>query len=345
MFRITMDLFDFSPGQKLSTHSGSNEFLSALVMAKRLEKLVPEKILLQATAYIEATIPFRGNNETGISPFETLAQRVTEISKAYQIPMKTAEVDDTICGAVVFANQDVDSFAEKDVSVFLDGTWKLLPETNETLRSGRIYSIKEYRRALEKMRSFLGNLDPENVFHRYQGVPAESEFRQMVKQAYQNIATAREYLCLKMLSIAILEALADLTGGDAPLSLFMGDIQRNGEDTQRYENYLPKPDGFKNIDRSSVIYKLLEAGRASDTNFDMRNSPLAFFLYNQLSQDQISNLLSNAKEMFDGKLEPRAFLEKLDASLVATVAKACAATVMTRAEKLYTIAQEFQASA
>jgi hypothetical protein len=345
MFRITMDMFGFSPGQKLSTQAGSNEFLSALVMAKRLERLVHEKILLQTIAYIEATIPFRGKDVHSNSPYEVLADRLRKISQAYQIHMKAAEIDDTICGAVAFANRDVDSFAEKDASVFLDGTWKLMPETNAALRSGRVYSIKDYRRALEKMASFLGYLNPENIFHHYKGVPPKVEFREMVKQAYQNIATAREYLSIKLLALAVLEALADLTGGDAPLSLFTGDIQRNGDDAHRYENFLSMPDALKELDQSSVIYKLLESGRAGETNFDMRNSPLALFLYSQLSQGQIYLLLAAAKEMFAGNLEPRPFLEKFDASLVAAVANACAATVMTRQEKLSQIAEEFKASA
>lgn len=345
LFRITMDMFGFSPGQKLSTQAGSNEFLSALVMAKRLEHLVPEKILLQTIVYIQGTIPFLGKDAQNSGPFEALAERLRTISQAYQIPMKAAEIDDTICGAVIFANRDVDSFAEKDASVFLDGTWKLLPETNVALRSGRIYSIKDYRRALQKMGGFLGQLNPENIFHKYLGVPAEAEFSEMVKTAYRNIATAREYLSIKLLAIAILEALADLTGGDAPLSLFTGDIQRNGEEPLRYENFLPMPDEIQEPDRSSVIYKLLNSGRASDTNFDMRNSPLALFLYGRLTQDQIVQLLSTAREMFAGKLEPASFLSKFEASLVSAVAKACAATVMTRQEKLSQIALEFQASA
>jgi hypothetical protein len=105
------------------------------------------------------------------------------------------------------------------------------------------------------------------------------------------------------------------------------------------------PDALKELDQSSVIYKLLESGRAGETNFDMRNSPLALFLYSQLSQGQIYLLLTAAKEMFAGNLEPRPFLEKFDASLVAAVAHACAATVMTRQEKLSQIAEEFKASA
>jgi hypothetical protein len=94
-----------------------------------------------------------------------------------------------------------------------------------------------------------------------------------------------------------------------------------------------------------VIYKLLDSGRASETAFDMRNSPLAFFMYSQLPQEHISLLLAIAKEMFAGNLEPRAFLQRLDASLVAAVARACSATVMTRQDKLLQIVQEFQAPA
>jgi hypothetical protein len=344
LFRITTDLFGFSPGQKLSTHTGSNEFLSALVMAKRLEKIVPEKILLQAIVYIEATIPFRGKDAHGVGPFEIMAQRLSGICQVYHIPMKNAEIDDTISGAVIFANRDVDSFAEKDASVFLDGTWKLLPETNETLRSGRIYSIKEYRRALEKMGSFLENLNPENVFHRYKGAPSAEEFQEMVKQAYHNIATAREYLSIKLLAIAVLEALADLTGGDAPLSLFTGDIFRNGDTAPRPDTMLPLPDTHKELDQTSVIYKLLDAGRAGESSFDMRSSPVAFFMYTQMPKEEIALLLAAAKDLFAGKLSPRPFLYKFDPSLVAAIAKACAATVLTREEKLYQIVEDFQAS-
>ena len=341
LFRMTMELFQFSPGQKISTVIGSNEFLSALVMVKWLENLVPEKILLEAITYIEATIPFRGKDAQNITPFDALAERLRKISVAYQIPMKETEIEDTISGAVTFANCDVDSFAEEDASVFLDGTWKLLPETNVALRSGRIYSIKDYRRALKKMEKFLAQLNPADIFHTYKGNPAEGEYHRMVQQAYQNISIAREYLALKLLAIAILEALADLTGGDAPLSLFTGDSQRNGEDSLRYQSFLSLPDALNLEDRSSIIYKLLNSGRASYTNFDMRNSPLALFLYLRLKPDEIQDHLAIAEKMFGGKLSPRTFLENFQAPLISSIAKACAITVMTRREKLNQIAQTF----
>ena len=311
-------------------------------MAKRLESLVPEKILLETMVYIEATIPFRGRDAQNVDPFIALADCLREICWVYRVPLTEAEIDDTICGAVLFANRDVDSFAEKDVSIFLEGTWKLLPETNVALRSGRIYSIKDYRRALLKMEKFLEQLNPEDIFHTYKGMPAESVYREMVKTAYQNIATAREYLSVKLLAISILEALADMSGGDAPLTLFTGDVQRNGDEPLRYENFLSLPDELNFQERSSVLYQLLNAERPGESNFDMRNSPLALFLYLRLTSDQIQHLLVIGETMFAGDLEPRLFLQKFEPALVKAVALACAATVKTRREKLDQIAQTFE---
>ena len=43
-YRVAMDIFDFTTGQKLYSTPGFNEFLSALVMAKKLRNLVPRKL-------------------------------------------------------------------------------------------------------------------------------------------------------------------------------------------------------------------------------------------------------------------------------------------------------------
>ena len=46
-----------------------------------------------------------------------------------------------------------------------------------------------------------------------------------------------EYLRVKLVAQAILEALAELTGGDAPLTLFMGDLPHEGVAPPRLEDY------------------------------------------------------------------------------------------------------------
>jgi hypothetical protein len=295
--------------------------------------MLPEKALVKITACIEATIPFRGNNARGESFADLLEKRLRTMTNIYNFTMTFEEIEAAIKRAVVFSNNDVGSFAEQDVGKFLDDTWKLLPETNIALRSGVMYSIIEYRQALQKVERFLGLLNPDNIFHRYKDVPPEDEFQYMVTLAYTNIYVAHEYLGIKLLAIAILEALAEMTGGDAPLSLFMGDIRKKGEDVKRLEDFLPI-DLSNTIDRSSSVVTLLNSGRASEISFDMRSSPTSFFLYKNLGPANIKQLLDHARDMFDGKLSAQEFLDRIDRPVVSAIAKASASMVVTRGKEL-----------
>ena len=335
-FHLAMETFGLSAGQKLFSVAGFNEFLSALVMGKKLYRLVPQRVLLQIMVYIEATIPFRRKNENGIGPFEILAERMKRVSQNYQIPMSAKEIESTIKGAVIFANKDVENFSEKDPALFLDNTWKLLPETNLALRSGEIYSVRDYRQALQKTERSLRSIRPEDVFHEYKGAPPEEEYQEKLRYARQNVATGSEYLGIKLLTIAILEALADVTGGDAPLSLFMGDVRKEGGDGRQLEDFLPPVEQrATGLDTNSTIYKLLESGRSGPADFaDLKNSPLALFIYNSLGPEKVHLYLSHAREMFEGKLEPAEFLQIIDSSMLAAIAGACAQMVLTRSDKL-----------
>jgi len=336
-FLLALTIFGFSPGQKLLAYAGANEFLSTLVMAHELGEVLPEKELLKVMTYIEASIPFRGADAQGRGPFELLAMRLREASHKDGILMTEAEIKATIQGAVSFANCDVDSFAEADPSAFLDSTWKLLPETNYALRSGEIYSIRDYRQALEKMEGFLSTLDPTNVFHRYKGAPSEQKFQKMVARAQHNIATAREFLGLKLVTMAILEALAEMTGGDAPLSLFLGDAEQHGEDMKRLDDFLPEVVSAR--DKTAAVYRVLETGIAGEPEFtDMKNSPTTLFLYNSLSSARIEQLLRDAKAMFSGQLSHLDFLDRVDEPVLIAIARACAIMVPTRSKALDLIA-------
>ena len=334
-FRVTLDIFNFTAGQKLYDAPGFNEFLSALVMGKKLHPLLPEKILLQIIVYIEATIPFRGKNEFGVGPFETLEARLKKACRDHQIPMTQDEIVQTIQGAVVFANKDVENFSEKDPAMFLCNTWKLLPENNLALRSGQIYSVRDYRQALQRTDKHLDIIKPESIFHSYKGVPPNEEYLERLSYARKNIETARAYLGVKLLNIAILEALADVTGGDAPLSLFMGDVGHNGDDARRLENILPPVQLHPTVDPNSILYELLESGRGAPADFnDLKNAPLSLFLYQSLGPERVQYYLQYAREMFDGDLQPEKFLETIDAGILSTIAEVCARMVLTRSEKL-----------
>jgi hypothetical protein len=334
-YRTVIEIFDYTPGQKLYSTSGLNEFLSALVMAKKLSCWVSQKTLLQVTTYIEATIPFRGKDEQGYTPFDRLEQRLRKASQSLFIPLNEAEIVETIRGAVTFANKDVENFSEKDPALFLVNTWKLLPETNLSLRSGGIYSIRDYRLALQHTDLFFSQMIPEQVFHCYHGVPPDEEYWERVRCTRHNVAVARQYLGIKLLAVGILEALAECTGGDAPLSLFMGDVSQAGGNGHGLGDILPRLSVHPAVDPGSIVYNLLENGRASLAEFtDLRNSPLSIFIYDSLGPQGVAAGLEQVRHMFAGELGAEQFLLQLDRRLLSAIATGCATMVPTRSEKL-----------
>ena len=340
IFYLTLDTFGFKTGQRLQLDSGLNEFLSALFMNKTLEELLTDVDLLHMTACIEATIPFRSENSQGQGPFDLLANRLDKINHKYQLGLEETQIQAILKAAVAFANQDVQNFAEEDPGNFLDSTWKLLPESNQALRSQELYSIRDYRKALTQTADFLDRIDPDLVFHRYHDYPQVEPYEKMVKQAYENIRIARQYMTIKLVSTTILEALAEASGGDAPLSLFMGDIPADGDNLRRLEDFLPKAALSSLADRSSPIYKLLKSGRNSETIFDLKNAPLSFFLYCNLNPERILQLKMLGDSMFKGDISAQEFLAGIEANVLAPVARACAALARTRQASLLAIATE-----
>jgi hypothetical protein len=338
---MTMELFGLEPGQILGSITQVNEFLSALVMNRCLAGLVAEKDLLRMTALIEATIPFRGLNAEGKNQFEVLAERLEVVSKRYGMILTTEEIDETVQDAVLFSIKDIENFSEENAAHFLDNTWKLLPETNSALRSYGLYSVREYREALQKMEGFMNMLNAEQIFYQYKGVPDDEMLTRMNHYARQNVETGREYLRIKFVTASILEALAMLSGGDAPLALFMGENSYGGlKHVERLENYLPKVQTSMLGDRPSAIIDLLKIGRASDSAFDMRHSPLALFVYRNLEPEKITQAALQARKMFAGEISPMQFLRWFNHPCIAAIAHAAAQMVETRREMLTSISHE-----
>jgi hypothetical protein len=330
---FALKIFGLRPGEHLSLENGLNEFLSALVMVKKLEGIVREKDLIKLIICLEATIPFRGKNAQNQSHFDVLEARLQTLNREFAFGISQAEIEQIVKTAVVFANKDVANFAERDVAKFLDHTWKLLPEVNVALRSPELYSIREYRQALQRMETFLCSLNPDCIFHQYRDVPAEHELQPMIKRAHYNVSTAGEYLHMKLLAAAVLEALAEVSGGDAPISLFMGGRSQKGEIVRKLEDYLP-PAKSPDFADQSTVFMLLDKGLISEPSFDIKNSPLSVFLYTNLGPAKIKQLLGFSKELFNGRMKAHEFLTKIDRSVVVVIARASASMVTTRREKL-----------
>ncbi|MCD6284745.1 MAG: hypothetical protein J7M39_02380 [Anaerolineae bacterium] len=338
-YHLTLDVFGFYPGQRLLPARGQNEFLSALLMNEKLKGIVRLRELAEITACIEATIPFRGRSASGESPAEVLERRLRNINLVYGLGMTETEIQAAVAQAVVFSNKDVETFSVEDTGRFLDNTWKLLPESNPSLRLHGIYAISSYRLALQKMETFLNQLDPDTIFNRYLGQPPLGQYERMRALAHRNVHTGRQYLGLKLLAIGVLEALAIVSGGDAPVALFMGTLGET-DDGRRLDDFLPDVSAVPSVDEMSTLFGLLAFGRASSSSFDMQNSPLSLFLFKLLGWDQAQMLLGEAKAMFAGEIDARESLARMPTGMVVSVANACAAMANTRSAALRSYANE-----
>ena len=329
---VCAGIFGFKAGQTLPLYGGMNEFLSAVVAARMLQPHLPLRELIAIVSCIEATVPFRGAGPDGRGTMDVLADRVRAVSRSSGVPFDEAGIVRVVTDAVVLANRDVASFSEPDPSTFLSTTWLLIEESNAPLAAVGIYSIQDYRGALLRMEKFLGTLNPDHVFHRYRDTPNAAEFSALRAAARRNLGFAGEYLGAKLLGIGLVEALALVTGGDGPVSMFLGDIRSRHGKPDRVEDFLPLASGIEHPD--SPLLAVLEGGRANESSSDLTDSPLTAFVYRCLGDDGIARAVQQAKKMFAGELAPGDFLKGLDRQMVRVVTKACAQIALSRKEAL-----------
>ena len=341
-FYGTASVFGFKPGQTLSPFAGLNEFLSALVMNSLLEGTVSDRDLLVATAGIEMTIPFRSENEAGQSPADLLKQRITDTNEQFKLGLTEEDIDQTVVSAVKLSNCDINNFAEEDPARFLDNTWKLLPESNPELFHRGLYTIQSYALSLMKMEGFLSSLKPGSVFQQFAGYPKQDEYDKLLERTQANLSISRLYLGIKMISAGILRALADITGGDTPVSFFMGDINYSKERCS-LTYYLPEITDCPRVNDpdNSVLYQLFKYGRANSSDFDLQNSPLSLFIYCNIDDDQEMQCINASRDYLKDNMSAQTYLQNIPGYIVAHIARAASFMAFTRREKLAEIADSF----
>lgn len=328
LVELLLMVFDFAPGQLLEPSSGLNEFLSTLVMVKKLEGLLSPADLLRVALCIEGSIPFRPSVLSGRDYFYELEQRAQQVNQRFGFGLEDDQIIQAVRMAVRFANRDVASFAAGDVSLFLETTWKLVPEHNPSMRSIESWTVVQYRQALQAMSADLVDLEPERVFHQFGGQPLDQEICVLVQQAQRNLQTAQEYLRLKLLVQAILETLALETGGDLPLSELIG---RNPARLEQRLPALPQPAW---IDPASDLHRLLTRLPALDADFDQGAAPLCLYLWKCLPAAEIGALLEQAQLLFDRQIAPPVFLASIGRPLLLPILSVLAETAPSRSAQL-----------
>jgi len=316
-------VFGFRPGQALQPFTGLNEFLSALVMMKVLEAHMPRATRIAIAACIEASIPFRGVDAQGRGVGEVLEARLSTMEGVDGI-------EAMVHRAVAFANEDVKDFAMADPGLFLSNTWKLLPESNAPLRYKGAFHVREYRVALGKMLGFFHSLHPDRIYRAYRGVPDPAALERLREAARRNLELADSYLRAKLLAVGLIEAVAEVSGGDAPMALFMGDLPKDSGDTESLVSFLPAVSIPPWIRADDPVYRLLKDGRLSESPFDLKNSPLALYLHDRLPPEAWQADMGASEDYFTGKLPAEGFLMGFDSGLLRDFLSACSRMVPTR---------------
>lgn len=373
LLRMVLQIFGMEPDQELNPMGGQNEYLSAVIAVRELSHgfQLPMEVLVQIAVSIEATIPFRRPDPA--SPMERLYTNLCNTVAACHIQLSKEECIAAVQRAVLLTNEDVSNFCSDDLGWFLDNTWSLLPESNIALRQPNSYTVQEFQFAVYKMYGFFSFLQPQHIFQKFQGVPSDEEWTLRTDRAKQNLILGKQYIAAKLLSISVIAAIAELTGGDAPLSLFVGDLPTRNRTSHRLEDSLLVPNhtdndsnhNSNNVDGTSttseslvlvkdsacpsncnpIVYKILANGRSRDTVFDVKQSPLAAYFYYYLGDDKVDAIFNHmaAKKI---SLYPmnsttaKEFLLLLPSNIVQYVTNSIAQLAISRSNRIHTVIKE-----
>ena len=319
-------LFGRRVGDLVTPTTGLNEFASALVAVIHLDKALDRHQRIAVAACIEQTIPFREH------PGDQLRERLSALG------LRGGELETTLKRAVRLGNRDVMNFADNDAARFLDNTWKLLPESNPALHSPMVYTVRDYRVALQKMEAFLAVLPAERVFHSWGDEPKPETHARRVARTTGNIQLAVRYLRAKLYSIALVEALAETTGGGVPLDYFMGGGKTKVQ-LKRLEAFLPPIDAAAR-DVDPQVQRLLAEGRASESTFDTNPSPVGAFLHEAVGEAAVMKGVEMAKRWWGGAGDAATFLRAQPAKPAAAIARAAANIIETRRDRLFALAEQ-----
>jgi hypothetical protein len=324
-----LHVFGWKVGDVVAPTTGLNELSSALVAAIQLEQVLSREQRVVIAACIEQTIPFR------VDPVPELHRRLGELG------LSGPALDAAIRSAVRVGNRDVENFADNDAARFLDNTWKLLPESNPALHSPMVYTVRDYRIALLKMENFLAWLPAERVFHHWDDEPRPEVHARRVARATGNLELAVRYLRAKLYSIGLVEAIAELTGGDVPVDYFMGGVKSARRPAMKtIEQFLPAlPDAG---DLDPPLHRLLAEGRASESSFDTGPSPLGAFLHAAVGDRAMMQVVDAARRWWAGAGDAAAFLADQPRRPVAGIARAAANIVDTRRDRLFALAERLE---
>ena len=156
----------------------------------------------------------------------------------------------------------------------------------------------------------------------------------LLERTNSNVGVAIRYLRIRIFAIAILEAIAELTGGDTSLSLFLGDMS-NQRGTVSLDDFLPLEDELqnkKNLD--PLILRFLSMGHRGHLKYEMNSCLYTSIVYRVTGEERIQKDFFLVKDYFQNDLSAKDFLKNQDKFLMSSLIDSLLELVSTREDKL-----------
>jgi hypothetical protein len=263
--------FDLRPGQ------GYNEYISALLAVRVLSPLLDLKHLLQLTACIEASIPFRSVTDSS-TPMERLYGRLEHTNRECGAGLSDVELVETVQMAAFFTNCDLGSFCQTDSAVFLENSWKLLPEWKPALLSDKC-RLQDLHDAFQLSHERYHQTNVQLIFQHFRGFPASCDLEGMRQRARDNLHVIGQYMSVRLLQLRVLlDLLKVATIDPARPFTFLQQV-----DARIDQHSTDRPSQLTdNSIWNDQVYVFLTQGRGLAFDWDAAASPLSALLYTQL---------------------------------------------------------------
>lgn len=307
-FRLTCMIFGVNDSADFTERPGLNEFLSTLVAGALLEDILPLKDFMGIAANIEATIPFRFNAPGPEAWYNQLQQRLLAADEQFELGFGEKGCTTLVHHAIQIANHDIGSFAHSDPSIFFLHTWQLIAEGHRILQQPAIYSLTDYLDRLIERRKFLEGINISRLFSSKDNVPNQAMMATMKANAARNIDLAVRFFSAKIYTISLIKAAALLTGGDLPVALFMGSLEKENIPERLLSVYFPPTQTNEKHFTDPMLDILLSYGLREPVTFDTQRSPITSSLYRNVGEKGISHGFETSMKLLEEENNPQAFL-------------------------------------
>jgi hypothetical protein len=331
-----LDVFGYNEGDELHSLRGLNELLSAWVAIQKLRGKISTLKLLKVVACIQATIPVWSYSNFKDAPFR-LKHNIQVAANRIRIKIPTGFLDEALAEATEVANQDVMSFAAASPRTFLYNSWSLIAESNPALQ-GPHFTISQYKEAIAKMTNFITNLNPELIFRQFNNRPDTSEMNRLRDMATTNLRVGAHYLQLRLTEVCIVDAIAQMSGGDGPLEMFVGPrIHRRGDQAHNIEAFLKGavPKLKRNHDE---VKSLLAKESAFRSSFDSKGAPIASYLFHRLTDTESEIIFNLTHQYLRGEISSETYLIGFRPELIREITLAVANVASTRKSEIEKLA-------